>query len=353
MTDAARPTVSQARAWDANPLLHQANEWEDAHDHLARHTRTASDSVDESTEYWRGAAGDAMRNRHLLATTAAQTIQTALWDGATAARRGYQQISDANTTALQAINLAELDGYELAEDGTVTVRPVQVAAARALGSGKSVIALAALDQGALTHTAAVQSALAGLGAADGQTSAAINSAFTPLQAMDIAAPMRTGWISWLTDALVIVATIPLDDIGVGEGIDAATIAAMRQVGKDAAEQAAKKGASKDEAVQAGKDAMRKYAQEHAAGSAWKSDFDALPKGDQPTVRTVGDSQRLRSLFDKWTKGAQKLPPRGPKVPEVYKNNDGDVIQWRTSSKSGGETIDIIQQNGKILKVHVK
>jgi hypothetical protein len=53
-----------------------------------------------------------------------------------------------------------------------------------------------------------------------------------------------------------------------------------------------------------------------------------------------------------TSGAEKLPARGPKVPEVYKLDDGTVVQWRTISVSGGETIDIFPSAGRPLKVHI-
>lgn len=52
-------------------------------------------------------------------------------------------------------------------------------------------------------------------------------------------------------------------------------------------------------------------------------------------------------------GAEQLPARGPKIPEVYRQGDGTVIQWRTASKSGGSTIDIFPPNSKGLKIHVQ
>ena len=57
-------------------------------------------------------------------------------------------------------------------------------------------------------------------------------------------------------------------------------------------------------------------------------------------------------FEKWTAGAERLPARGPKIPDVYKLEDGTVIQWRGASRSGGETIDIFPTEGKGMKVHL-
>ncbi|MFF5573046.1 polymorphic toxin-type HINT domain-containing protein [Streptomyces luteogriseus] len=85
---------------------------------------------------------------------------------------------------------------------------------------------------------------------------------------------------------------------------------------------------------------------------WKSEFDALPKGKQSHVREMSSVSDMRKAFEKWTAGAERLPARGPKIPEVYKLADGTVIQWRTSSRSGGETIDIFPVGGKGMKVHL-
>lgn len=80
--------------------------------------------------------------------------------------------------------------------------------------------------------------------------------------------------------------------------------------------------------------------------------ELAPGRHSKSVRTVGSVDELRRLFDSWTAGAERLESRTPKVPEVYKLPDGTVIQWRISSKSGGETIDITGGGKKILKVHL-
>lgn len=172
--------MSQARARDATPLLRQAGEWETAHDEIGRHTSSASQLSNESPDFWRGDAGDAMRSRHTVAATAVTTAQSAFANAATAARNGYQLISSANTTALQAIRNAELDGYHVADDGTVTVTTAQTATALTLGSKHSPTALAVLDHGAQTHTTAVVNALTSLGSADTTTAQYISAAFHPM-----------------------------------------------------------------------------------------------------------------------------------------------------------------------------
>ncbi|MFI5867188.1 polymorphic toxin-type HINT domain-containing protein [Streptomyces sp. NPDC051546] len=87
--------------------------------------------------------------------------------------------------------------------------------------------------------------------------------------------------------------------------------------------------------------------------AWQSEFDNLPKGKQGHVREMPDEETMRGAFERWTAGAEQLPARGPKIPDVYRLQDGTVIQWRTASASGGATVDIQPgAGGKPLKVHL-
>ncbi|CAL9512801.1 hypothetical protein SUDANB106_03696 [Streptomyces sp. enrichment culture] len=87
--------------------------------------------------------------------------------------------------------------------------------------------------------------------------------------------------------------------------------------------------------------------------SWSESFDKLPDGKQKgSVKVVEDVGELRKHFDEWTKGAEKLPPRGEKIPDVYRLEDGTVIQWRKTSASGGETIDIFPPGQKPKKVHI-
>ncbi|MFE9860507.1 polymorphic toxin-type HINT domain-containing protein [Streptomyces sp. NPDC005780] len=88
-------------------------------------------------------------------------------------------------------------------------------------------------------------------------------------------------------------------------------------------------------------------------AVWQSEFDNLPKGKQGHVREMPDEQTMRDAFERWTAGAERLPARGPKIPDVYRLEDGTVIQWRTASASGGATVDIQPSvGGKPLKVHL-
>ncbi|WP_218015778.1 polymorphic toxin-type HINT domain-containing protein, partial [Saccharomonospora azurea] len=85
---------------------------------------------------------------------------------------------------------------------------------------------------------------------------------------------------------------------------------------------------------------------------WKSEFRDLEKGNNQHVREVPTVQEMRESFEKWTAGAERMPARGSKIPDVFKLQDGTIMQWRTSSRSGGPTIDIIPPSGKSWKVHL-
>ncbi|MEU7532100.1 polymorphic toxin-type HINT domain-containing protein [Saccharothrix sp. NPDC042600] len=81
---------------------------------------------------------------------------------------------------------------------------------------------------------------------------------------------------------------------------------------------------------------------HNAGPCppWKAEFDLLAAGKRNHVKVVPDVHELRALFERWTKGAEGLPARGAKIPDVLKLDDGTTVQWRLTSRSGRETIDI-------------
>ncbi|WP_394554595.1 hypothetical protein ACDF64_07780 [Agromyces sp. MMS24-JH15] len=90
-----------------------------------------------------------------------------------------------------------------------------------------------------------------------------------------------------------------------------------------------------------------------ASSEWRSLLESLPKGDQRTVRVVPTEHDLRELFTGMIEGAERLPPRGASIPDVFRHPDGTVIQWRTYSRSGGATIDIdVPGSTSKWKVHV-
>ncbi|RSN54464.1 hypothetical protein DMH01_36625 [Amycolatopsis sp. WAC 04182] len=89
-----------------------------------------------------------------------------------------------------------------------------------------------------------------------------------------------------------------------------------------------------------------------SAKGWRASFDALPQGKNSGVKTVSTVADLRTLFDHWTAGAQRLPGRGDKIPDVFTLPDGTTMQWRQTSKTGGETIDIFPSGKNALRVHL-
>jgi len=81
-------------------------------------------------------------------------------------------------------------------------------------------------------------------------------------------------------------------------------------------------------------------------------FRGLGAGRNAHVRTVGSVEELQGTFNSWTVGAERLAPRGPNVPDVYRLPDGGVVQWRTISRTGGPSIDIITPSGRPRTVHL-
>ncbi len=81
-------------------------------------------------------------------------------------------------------------------------------------------------------------------------------------------------------------------------------------------------------------------------------FRKLGPGHQAHVRTAGSVNELQGTFNAWTVGAERIASRGPKVPDVYRLQDGGVIQWRTASGTGGPTIDIFPVSGRQRTVHL-
>ncbi|MCP2237485.1 RHS repeat-associated core domain-containing protein [Prauserella halophila] len=82
-------------------------------------------------------------------------------------------------------------------------------------------------------------------------------------------------------------------------------------------------------------------------------FRGLGPGRNSHVRTVGSKGELQMTFDSWIVGAERLPARGPSVPNVYRLPDGGTFQWRTSSRTGGPSIDIFPVKGRQRTVHLQ
>ncbi|WP_280665491.1 MULTISPECIES: RHS repeat-associated core domain-containing protein [unclassified Kitasatospora] len=134
--------------------------------------------------------------------------------------------------------------------------------------------------------------------------------------------------------------------------DAAAGGDVAAAGGDAAAASGDAAAASGDAAAASGDAAAATVSDDSSAIDWKAEWDALPRGKQSHVKLADSPEDLRGLFDRWTSGADRLPARGPKIPDVMKLQDGPIMQWRVVSGSGGETIDIDRGVGDILKVHL-
>jgi RHS repeat-associated protein len=98
----------------------------------------------------------------------------------------------------------------------------------------------------------------------------------------------------------------------------------------------------------------------ALGASMKFDnvmtsYRKLPPGRNPKnkyVKTVASDAELQDVFDSWTAGGHRVTPNGEKASDAFELADGTRIQWRTSSKSGGATIEVLPTEGRERKVHI-
>ncbi|MFE6862880.1 alpha/beta hydrolase [Nocardia sp. NPDC057668] len=177
-------TKSQAYALAPDSLTRQIAEWTTARDTTQLHLDLSARDYTASTTFWEGAAADRARAAVTETATAATTLTTALTAAITTATTARTKIAMAQQVTIAAIDLAEKNNFQVAEDGTVT--PPDAALSLPADATPADLAMA---QGALNHTAKtfyeppIKLALAGLGQIVENATAAIDSAFEPLTAV--------------------------------------------------------------------------------------------------------------------------------------------------------------------------
>ncbi|PRC43181.1 alpha/beta hydrolase, partial [Mycobacterium sp. ITM-2017-0098] len=160
------PTVSVARRWRPEALTELAQDCDDAARRLRDHVEAAVSDADRSSEYWTGAAADAARQRawRIAADTAA--IAHRLVMASVAARDGADQMCAARDALLSLADDARRDGFEVADDGTVTVGADPAPLLVLLAGGQEGLAEDLLDRRAAQLSTHIRDALGRLGAAD-------------------------------------------------------------------------------------------------------------------------------------------------------------------------------------------
>jgi hypothetical protein len=176
-TMTSRPTVTQARAWQPETLADLAEAWERAAGGVQIHLDEVARTALGTTEFWSGSAAEEARARIEEITSPGRHAARALIAAAAAARDGARQIGQARRDALQVADSATAEGYEVADDGTVTAPAVVPELLRLLCGGQERVALEMMASRATELTGELVAALQRLGAADRETAWEIDQAF--------------------------------------------------------------------------------------------------------------------------------------------------------------------------------
>lgn len=118
---AAPLTVAQVLAWEPATLRTRGDGWSLQASNLTSFDDTQYRAVDAGRDFWTGSAAEAMRSKHEEIRTTTRRLITALQDGATAAQSGASTLGSAKTAVVNAVRAAESKGYEVGDDGAVTI----------------------------------------------------------------------------------------------------------------------------------------------------------------------------------------------------------------------------------------
>jgi hypothetical protein len=201
-----RPTVSQAEAWQPDSLGRLADVWDEAARRLTAHVDTAMREIRRSHEFWTGATADAARDNARSITAAGDDTARRLVIASVAARDGADQIEAALTSVQTRVTEARDDGFDVADDGTVSIRAGPPALLVALSGGDPAVAHDMLTMRAGKLSEQITDALDRLGAADADAAGDISEAFAPSPIPRAAATVPAG--AWPVQASDVVAGWP-------------------------------------------------------------------------------------------------------------------------------------------------
>lgn len=140
-----RPTVGQAQAWRPEALRRAADAWSHAADDLRARVDGAVGPMSDSRDFWTGPAADAARDGAAAASSSGAALVRALAIAAGAAREAADRIAGAQADLLLAVDAARADGFEVADDGTVSPTGDGAAVRAEAVSRRIVVSLDALD----------------------------------------------------------------------------------------------------------------------------------------------------------------------------------------------------------------
>lgn len=187
-----RPSVAQAEAWQPDSLRRLADEWDEAARQLATQFDCASAEVDRTRECWAGTAADVARDDARQIALAGDDAARRLVTAAVAARDGADQIAAARTSVLTRVAEARDAGFEVADDGSVSVRDDPTPLLVWLAGGNPAVAHDMLTVRAERLNRQIIEALDRLGAADADAAADIDEAFASAPTLPVAATVPAG-----------------------------------------------------------------------------------------------------------------------------------------------------------------
>ena len=201
-----RPTVSQAQAWQPDSLRRLADGWSEAARFLVMLVDSAMRDVHRTRDFWTGAAADAARDNARDIATATDDAARCLVTASVAAQDGADQIAAKQASVRTCVADVRDDGFDVADEGTVSIRAGPSPLLVALSGGAPEVAHQMLAMRAEELTRQITDALDRLGAADGDAAADIAEAFASAPNPRPAATVPAG--AWPVQASDLVAGWP-------------------------------------------------------------------------------------------------------------------------------------------------
>lgn len=177
MGGAARPTVSEAQAWQPDSLHDAAVSWQAVATNVHADLEIAVQGVAGTHRVWIGSAAEAARADVLNVGRASDALSRAMVLAAVAAADAADQITAARDAVLGLVSAAESEGFAVADDGTVSVHDAPASLLVALSGGDAGVARGLLAFRAEELTRQLLGALDRLGAADADAAFDIDEAF--------------------------------------------------------------------------------------------------------------------------------------------------------------------------------
>ena len=201
-----RPTISQAEAWQPDSLRRLGDEWDAGARRLTAHVDSVVREIRRSSEFWAGTTADAARADARGITASGEDAARRLVIASVAANDGADQIAAALASIQTGLAEARDGGFDVADDGTVSIRAGPPALLVALSGGDPAVAHGMLTMRAAKLSEQITDALDRLDAADADTAADISEAFAPSKVPRAVATVPAG--AWPIQASDVVAGWP-------------------------------------------------------------------------------------------------------------------------------------------------